>query len=66
MASDFSGFRARSLCRNQDESDSSVDSRLVRPGSDGSDEMSMYSWESSAYSVVDGPQTVWRCSGHVK
>ena len=34
MASDFSGFRARPLCRNQDESDMSADSRLVKPGSD--------------------------------
>ena len=33
MASDFFGFRARPLCRNQDESDRSADSRLVRPGS---------------------------------
>ena len=49
IASDFSGFRARPLWRNQDESDRSADSRLVRPGSEGSDEISMYSWVSSAY-----------------
>ena len=44
MTSDFSGFMASSLCRNQDESDMSANSRLVRPGLDGSDESSMYSW----------------------
>ena len=55
-ASDFSGFRARTLCRNQDESDRSADSRLVRPRSDGSDEISMYSWVSSAYLLLMDPK----------
>ena len=49
MASDLSGFRADLLCKNEDESARGADSRLARPGSDGSGEISMYSLVSSAY-----------------
>ena len=62
MALDFSGFRASPLCRNQDESDRNADSRLTRPRSDGSDEISDEKCTVGCrlYIVVDGPQTVWQ------